>query len=173
MQYHNLALPPCPQIYAAPLAGGARAVVLFNAGPLEAGAASMTVRWEQLGLPNGTKAAVRDLYAEKDLGEHTGSFTAAAVAAHDVAALRITPLGGAGTAAAGDSWRPWHQLHGPLHPARPRRLQRRLKAAAIGLAAAIATGLAVTLAAARLRRRGEWRRLDRSGSGVQGGLQMP
>jgi hypothetical protein len=68
MQYHNLALPLCPQIYAAPLAGGARAVVLFNAGPLEAGAASMTVRWEQLGLPNGTKAAVRDLYAGKGPG---------------------------------------------------------------------------------------------------------
>lgn len=133
-------LVPCrrlaPQIYAGPLAGGGRAVVMLNLhnicepqwgsccwrhvrstvrGPaggtkhlilqlrrslaavsLPADASfpilvalpnspctggqyplsNMTVHWRQLGLPAGTAATVRDLYAEKDLGVFTDSFTA-------------------------------------------------------------------------------------------------
>lgn len=128
------------QVYAAPLAGGARAVVLLNlhhlgrravckldydrhaeaAGCCRGGAewhtpacppaggqyllSNITVSWKQLGLPAGTPARVRDLYAEKDLGEFTGSFTAE-VWAHDVVAVRIDPVGGLSR----DTWRPWHQ----------------------------------------------------------------
>lgn len=64
---------------------------------------NISVSWAQLGLPAGTPAAVRDLYAEADLGTFTDSF-AAEVTAHDVRVVRITPLGGR----AHDSWRPWH-----------------------------------------------------------------
>jgi alpha-galactosidase len=48
--------------------GGARrrAVAFFNRG---ASAAQVTVRWTDLGLPAGA-AAVRDLWARKDLGDH-------------------------------------------------------------------------------------------------------
>lgn len=65
---------------------------------------NITVHWDQVGLPPGTPARVRDLYAETDLGVATGSFTAT-VWAHDVVALRISPLGGSKD----DEWRPWHQ----------------------------------------------------------------
>ena len=100
----------CPhvplQIYAAPLEGSARAVVLLNLHHTGGQylVSNITVSWEQLGLPAGASATVRDLYAEADLGVHSGSFTAA-VTAHDVVALRITPLEGL----ASDDWRPWHQ----------------------------------------------------------------
>lgn len=64
---------------------------------------NMTVRWEQLGLPAGTSATVRDLYAERDLGQHTDAFTAE-VTAHDVVVVKISPMGSLEK----DSWRPWH-----------------------------------------------------------------
>lgn len=38
-------------------------------------AANITVRWQELGYPPEIKAAVRDLYAERDMGEHSGSYT--------------------------------------------------------------------------------------------------
>lgn len=65
---------------------------------------NLTVTWRQLGLPHDASARVRDLFAEADLGEATGSVTAA-VQAHDVRVLRISPLGGQRS----DDWRPWHQ----------------------------------------------------------------
>lgn len=136
----------------------------------------MTVRWKQLGLPADTRASVRDLYAEKDLGEYVGAFTAAAVGAHDVVALRITPLAsGAGTATAGgveDSWRPWNELHGPIQPPRLHTLltDANFKQIAAIVLAVAAAGGAVALAAASWKRgSGGWRRLDR-GSGGQGSL---
>ena len=94
------------QIYAAPLEGSARAVVLLNLHHTGGQylVSNISVSWEQLGLPAGAAASVRDLFAEADLGVHSGSFTAA-VTAHDVVAVRITPLEGL----ASDDWRPWHQ----------------------------------------------------------------
>ena len=94
------------QIYAAPLEGSARAVVLLNLHHTGGQylVSNITVSWEQLGLPAGAAAAVRDLYAEADLGVHSASFTAA-VTAHDVVVLRIKPLEGL----ASDDWRPWDQ----------------------------------------------------------------
>lgn len=41
------------------------------------------VHWRQIGLLAGAAAVVRDLYAEKNLGTFTNSFSAA-VTAHDV-----------------------------------------------------------------------------------------
>lgn len=71
------------------------------------------MHWEQIGLDEGVRAVVRDLYAERDLGEFTGSFTAS-VGVHDVAALRITPLGVQGSL----TWRPWHAQ--PMFAAYPK-----------------------------------------------------
>lgn len=94
------------RVYAAPLAGGDRAVVLMNTHTTGGQylTSNLTVTWRQLGLPHDASARVRDLFAEADLGEATGSVTAA-VQAHDVRVLRISPLGGQRS----DDWRPWHQ----------------------------------------------------------------
>ena len=63
-----------------------RAVALFNRS---GSAASMTVTWTQLGLPAGS-ATVRDLYAQKDLGPSTDSYTATSVPSHGIVMLKIT-----------------------------------------------------------------------------------
>ncbi|MET0790782.1 MAG: glycoside hydrolase family 27 protein [Polyangiaceae bacterium] len=62
-----------------------RAVALFNRG---SASASITVQWSQIGLPAGA-ASVRDLWAAKDLGTATGSYTAPSVASHSVVLLKI------------------------------------------------------------------------------------
>jgi alpha-galactosidase len=62
-----------------------RAVALFNRGT---SSANITVQWSQLGIPTGA-ATVRDLWAGKDLGSFTGSYTANNVASHDVVMLKI------------------------------------------------------------------------------------
>eukprot|EP01050_Picozoa_sp_SAG11_P032035 SAG11_NODE_10217_length_846_cov_1.491299_1_plen_118_part_00 len=54
---------------------------------------SVEVTWSMLGLREATVAAVRDLWAHADRGDHVGSYTCAAVAPHDVCALRVTPHG--------------------------------------------------------------------------------
>lgn len=105
------------RIFAAPLAGGERAVVLANFQTTQSQypMTNITVYWEQLGLRAGQRAAVRDVYAEQDLGTFTGSFSAA-IATHDVVVLRIKPVDGP----ADEAWRPWHgQL---LYAAQPANL---------------------------------------------------
>ena len=77
--------------------------------------APRAVTWEQLGLGAGSRAGVRDLYAQADLGIFTGAFTAD-VGLHDVAMLRITPLEG-GEEAALLAWRPWRGQ--PMYASRP------------------------------------------------------
>jgi alpha-galactosidase len=66
-----------------------RAVALFNRGT---GSASITVKWTDLGLPAGS-ATVRDLWAAKDLGPSTDSYTATNVASHSVVMLKIVSGG--------------------------------------------------------------------------------
>ena len=53
------------QIYAAPLAGGARGVVLFNQQTTQSQypMSNLTVFWEQIGLVPGQRALVRDLFS--------------------------------------------------------------------------------------------------------------
>jgi len=62
-----------------------RAVALFNRS---SASASITVQWSQIGIPTGA-ATVRDLWAAKDLGPSTGSYTATNVASHSVVLLKI------------------------------------------------------------------------------------
>jgi alpha-galactosidase len=66
---------------------GSRAVVLLNRGASDA---DISVSWEDLGYPAHLSANVRDLWAKKDLGKSTGSFSAK-VASHAVVMLRVTP----------------------------------------------------------------------------------
>jgi alpha-galactosidase len=63
-----------------------RAVALFNRS---GSASSMSVTWSQIGLPAGA-ATVRDLYAQKDLGSFTDSYTASSVPSHGIVMLKIT-----------------------------------------------------------------------------------
>jgi len=74
------------QVWSKQLSGtNARAVALFNRS---GSAASMTVQWSQIGLPSGA-ATVRDLYAQKDLGSSTDSYTATSVPSHGIVMLKI------------------------------------------------------------------------------------
>jgi len=62
-----------------------RAVALFNRG---SASASITVQWSQIGLATGA-ASVRDLWAAKDLGSFTDSYTASNVASHSVVMIKV------------------------------------------------------------------------------------
>jgi len=74
------------QVWAKKLSGtNTYAVALFNRS---GSAASMTVQWSQVGLPAGS-ATVRDLYAQKDLGPFTDSYTATSVPSHGIVMLKI------------------------------------------------------------------------------------
>ena len=75
------------EVWVKPLAGGGRAVLLFNRGPAPA---AIAFQWEQLGYPAGLKAGVRDLWAHADLPRAAGAFSAT-VPSHGVVMLRVQP----------------------------------------------------------------------------------
>ena len=62
-----------------------RAVALFNR---TTGSASMTVKWSDIGLPAGA-ASVRDMWAAKDVGPATDSYTSTNVPSHSVVMLKV------------------------------------------------------------------------------------
>ena len=62
-----------------------RAVALFNRGTASA---SITVKWSDIGLPAGA-ATVRDLWAAKDVGPATDSYTSTSVPSHSVVMLKV------------------------------------------------------------------------------------
>ena len=70
-----------------PLAGGGRALLLFNRGDAPA---TIRATAEQLGWPASVRARVRDLWAHKDLPRWTGAIEAT-VEPHGVAMFRIEP----------------------------------------------------------------------------------
>jgi alpha-galactosidase len=75
------------QVWAKKLSGtNAVAVVLLNRGT---SAASITVKWTDIGIPAGA-ANVRDLWAKKDLGSSTDSYTASSVPGHGVVMIKVT-----------------------------------------------------------------------------------
>lgn len=97
------------EIYAAPIHGGARAVVFLNRHIYSSQYyySRITVHWDELGYPGNMSAVVRDLWEEKDIGVYNGSFTAH-VDLHDGAAFSFTPIEQDSTALkAFDAWRPW------------------------------------------------------------------
>jgi alpha-galactosidase len=75
------------EVWAKQMKDGSRAVVLLNRGVSEA---EISVSWEDLGYPAHLSAAVRDLWAKKDLGKSTGTFSAR-VPSHSVVMLRVAP----------------------------------------------------------------------------------
>jgi alpha-galactosidase len=75
------------EAWAKPLAGGGRAVLLFNRG---AAPATIAIGWDQIGYPLALGAAVRDLWAHADLARTRGSFSTS-VPSHSVVMVRIQP----------------------------------------------------------------------------------
>jgi alpha-galactosidase len=75
------------EVWSKQMQDGSRAVVLLNRGAADS---EIAVNWEQIGYPDHLSAAVRDLWAAKDLGRFTGGFQAM-VASHGVVMVRITP----------------------------------------------------------------------------------
>jgi alpha-galactosidase len=100
-------------IIASPLSDGSRAVILWNRHTHKDSIPSaeteslydLTIDFTLLGYSKGTKAIVRDLYLQKDVGTFTDSYTAS-VLWHDVAALKITPIN---SKHLDTNWRPWNQ----------------------------------------------------------------
>jgi alpha-galactosidase len=73
------------EVWAKPLAGGGKAVGMFNLSDLPA---EMELKFADVGFGGG--AAARDVWAAKDLGRLRGSFRVM-VPAHGVTLLRLTP----------------------------------------------------------------------------------
>ena len=75
------------EVWSKPLAGGARAVILFNRGGSEQ---RITANWTDLYYPESLSASVRDLWQKKDLGKFSGEVSAA-VPSHAVVMLTLRP----------------------------------------------------------------------------------
>jgi len=75
------------EVWSRELADGGRAVALLNRS---GSGANITASWIDIGYPEHLAAKVRDLWAHQDLGEKTGSFSAA-VPSHGVVMVTIRP----------------------------------------------------------------------------------
>jgi alpha-galactosidase len=75
------------EVWVKPLAGGGRALLLFNRGEQ---AATIRATAEQLSYPSNVRARARDLWVHKDLPRWSGSIEAT-VEPHGVAMFRIEP----------------------------------------------------------------------------------
>ena len=77
------------EVWAGPLNDTSKAVLLFKRG--NGGSEPITVKWTDIGLPADKAATVRDIWALKDLGSFTGSYTSPNIEHHSVMMLKITP----------------------------------------------------------------------------------
>ena len=75
------------EVWSKQLAEGSRAVALLNRGKTDA---AVSVSWTDIGYPESLPASVRDLWAKKDMGKQTGSFSAT-VPSHGVVMVTIKP----------------------------------------------------------------------------------
>jgi alpha-galactosidase len=75
------------EVWSKEMQDGSRAVALLNRGP---SSQDITVKWEQIGYPGHLSAAVRDLWAHKDLGKFTGTFSTP-VGSHAVMMVTLRP----------------------------------------------------------------------------------
>ena len=75
------------EVWSRQLGDGGRAVVLLNRSDKPA---TIAADWRDIGYPPSLPAAVRDLWAHKDLAQHTGSFSAE-VPSHGAVMVRIKP----------------------------------------------------------------------------------
>lgn len=76
------------EVWARPLANGDHAVILFNGNMLAT--QNVTISWAMLNFSSTAVVAVRDLWAQQDLGQFTSSYTAANVKPTDVQMLRVS-----------------------------------------------------------------------------------
>jgi alpha-galactosidase len=65
-----------------------QAVLLLNRA--DSGSEEITVKWSDIGFPVDHPAVVRDLWAHKDIGIFTGSYTSPNIDSHAVMMLNIT-----------------------------------------------------------------------------------
>ena len=86
-QGHRVSKDGNSEVWVKPLAGGARALLMFNRGEAPV---AIRATAEQIGWPPSARARVRDLWAHKDLPRWSGAITAT-VEAHGVAMFRIAP----------------------------------------------------------------------------------
>jgi len=75
------------EIWSKQMNDGSRAVVLFNRGQSDA---EIKFAWQDIGYPDHLSAALRDLWAHKDLGSAKGAYSAK-VASHGVVMLTVKP----------------------------------------------------------------------------------
>ena len=75
------------EVWSKPLAGGARALILFNRGSAEQ---QITAHWTDLYYPGNLTASVRDLWQKQDLGKFIGKFSAS-VPSHGVVMVTVKP----------------------------------------------------------------------------------
>jgi len=75
------------EVWSKPLAGGARAVILFNRGTSEQ---EVTAKWSDLYYPDDLSATIRDLWEKKEIGKASGKFSAK-VAPHGVVMVTVKP----------------------------------------------------------------------------------
>jgi len=88
VQGHMVSASGSAQIWAGPLSNGDVGLILFNRG---ASAQNITVTWtEHLGMQPDTTMSIRDLWAHKDLGTFTNTYSAV-VNSHASQTLRLTP----------------------------------------------------------------------------------
>ena len=76
------------EIWAGPLTGDSQAVLLLNRGSI--GSESITVKWTEIGFPADKAATIRDLWAHRNLGSFTGSYTSPKINSHSVMMFNIT-----------------------------------------------------------------------------------
>ena len=66
-------------------------VILFNPNANTTAPTGFSVRFADVGIAAGASVAVRDVWAHKDLGVYTGSYTTAAdIVPHEARTLRLT-----------------------------------------------------------------------------------
>jgi len=71
------------EVWGGTLSGGRHVVAMLNRSPV---VATFTAHWSDLGIPPGSRLAVRDVWQGTDSGIHVGNYTAA-VPAHGVTLL--------------------------------------------------------------------------------------
>lgn len=86
-QGHRVAKDGTGEVWMKPLAGGGRALLLFNRGDSPA---TIRATADELAWPGGVRAKLRDLWAHKDAGTWTGSIQAI-VEPHGVTMYAIKP----------------------------------------------------------------------------------
>jgi alpha-galactosidase len=80
-------------VWAGPLEDGSVAVVLFNRNDTHV-ADTIVARWEDIGLPAGAKATVRDLWLHEDVGTFSGQYTVKGLKPRQSVTIRVTPNNG-------------------------------------------------------------------------------